>query len=1790
MNKAYKVIWSKVRNCYMVVSEIAKRNGKCKSTVQKAIIASLLTGAIVIPIAGEAATGGGNQSWGYNSKAEGTYSTAWGFNTIAEGHYSTAWGNGAKALGGWDQGYGYVRHNTAWGFETEARSIGATAWGWRTVAGEGTRGGFYATAWGSETKATGDESTAWGLSTTSSGHSSTAWGIRTKALKNGDTAWGSGTTASGWYSTAWGAGTQALGIISTVWGNRTVAMKYHSTAFGENTMSDGINSTAFGKNTLAIGNNSTVWGQNSRVGKYTYNGIEVFKIQEHEEKENGQVTRTYCTLLDKDGNVIRKTDGNIVEFDRDQWNTAYENAYDALTRTAAETATAFGFGSVAEGNNSLAALGGIVEEGADNSAAIGKDANVSSANAYAMGNKATIGMNSNGSVALGGQDKDSMRTTIGDGSINAFAAVGGTVDNNSSYAIAVGAGATAAKTEAIAVGYNATAANTSAIVVGQSIGSITYGAATGITPITTGAWGTNDIAIGMKAAAHGERVSTATTGDGRDGGGYYTEDGTTGKAVAIGYQAQALRANTIAVGEEAMATGKNAVAMGHGARALTEGSVVIGGTGNGSAGVQLNPLNSAKDTTANGGYSITIGRANNFTTGYDSTNNNFFANTKNSVAIGYLAHTHAANAFAIGTSTDATAERSFAIGTASTSHNNTSSHQGARAGGQGSIVFGDTAEVLAENPGPLDDSAYERATDTRVNDAMAIGTNTKVQARNAVALGSGMSYTYHVVSDIEDSDLKNMENITKYYDGTGWVDTAKGSGANVGLGADGAVAIGGATGDVDEGANSSYFPTSAPGSVTNYTAAARATVAKAVALGTGSVANREAMNPIDPDLVPAYATSGYDVSTGKAYSGSGYDSSTWMSTLAAFSIGEETGLYKDENGNLIANVINTRQITGVAAGSADTDAVNVAQLKRVAERIAPAITIKAGDNITIDEITNAAGSIEYTIHAQGFGGTGTSSNISSDNRAVTLTPNKDTDEKSITSPYLHINGLDKAPTADYAKADGTDSIAIGRSATVTEISPRGVAIGNRAMVNNKDAVALGSNASATNHFSVALGPNAEASIHTSVALGSHSVTTAEDKAGIRTGKYGYDVVTNSQYKGVDRFSPTWQSTAGSVSVGGGVEPATGDTVTRRISNVAAGIKDTDVVNVAQLKRAANYLTDHRSTSIGTNANGEREIVSPYLAMHGVKEAAQAKSLINAYGQVKDYTDALQKDISTLKGEKASLNRDVTNLTNQISDLDARMAAINDKKSEAYKDLANERAILNEEKTTLSKELNEVTEMLAEREGLLKTADVDYEKAKELASDHAYVDGEKSFAQGSGTKVVGKESMAQGSGSTVIGDQSMAIGTGHEVYGSNSGAIGDPNVVAADESYAIGNNNNIGGVTKDKADIKTKNIFVYGNSNKIEAGKSHVYVLGSNVTTVESNSVILGNESAVYAEANNRTAGTGAYKSETINGKTYNYAGGDNEVGVVSVGNADAPRRIQNVAPGKVSAESTDAINGSQLYSAIENVNTNLGDQISNVDSRATKGIAGAAALAALHPLDFDPDDKLQFSAGMGHYRGKTAAAVGLFYRPDEKVMFNIGGTMGNGENLINAGITFSLDRTPRVTGSRTALTKEVVHLREHVARQDAQLALQDQQLAMQGAQIAQLTALVSQLTGKKVELPTIPQQITTPALFPDNLDNKWAYDKLEELEQQGYIRGYAGRTLSRDEFAAALDRALAGGATLEERLVKEFEPELSHVRVAHVEGKGNEEGEWYERPRTSYDKLEKHEIARKPFRVQKKEK
>ena len=219
----------------------------------------------------------------------------------------------------------------------------------------------------------------------------------------------------------------------------------------------------------------------------------------------------------------------------------------------------------------------------------------------------------------------------------------------------------------------------------------------------------------------------------------------------------------------------------------------------------------------------------------------------------------------------------------------------------------------------------------------------------------------------------------------------------------------------------------------------------------------------------------------------------------------------------------------------------------------------------------------------------------------------------------------------------------------------------------------------------------------------------------------------------------------------------------------------------------------------------------------------------------------------------------------------------------------------------------------------------------------------------------------------------------------------------------------------------------------------------------------------------------------------------------------------------------------------------LDHRVDSLGSRVDKVGAGAAALAALHPMDFNPDDKLTFAAGYGNYKGKNAAAVGAFYRPDEKVMLSVGGTFGNGENMVNAGISFSLDRTARVSNSRTAMAKEIVDLR---------------------ANVANLTALVGQLTagmGGTIEMDRMK-------LFPDVPENHWAYEYIGRLAAAGIVEGYpdgmfnGNRMMSRYEFAAMLYRALEKGVKLDHKLVREFEPEMGRIHVARISGADGDRG------------------------------
>ena len=243
------------------------------------------------------------------------------------------------------------------------------------------------------------------------------------------------------------------------------------------------------------------------------------------------------------------------------------------------------------------------------------------------------------------------------------------------------------------------------------------------------------------------------------------------------------------------------------------------------------------------------------------------------------------------------------------------------------------------------------------------------------------------------------------------------------------------------------------------------------------------------------------------------------------------------------------------------------------------------------------------------------------------------------------------------------------------------------------------------------------------------------------------------------------------------------------------------------------------------------------------------------------------------------------------------------------------------------------------------------------------------------------------------------------------------------------------------------------------------------------------------------------------------------------------QKVTNIAAGEISATSKDAVNGSQLYATNQEVANNT-NRINQLGSRVNKVGAGAAALAALHPMDFDPDDKLTFSAGYGNYGGENAAAIGAYYRPDEKVMFSVGGTVGNGENMVNAGVSFSLDRTNHVSNSRTAMAREILDLR---------------------AEVTELKAMVA-----KGGLGSIAED--KMKIFPDVAENHWAYEYIGKLAAAGIIEGYpdgnfsGDRMMSRYEFAAMLYRAMQKGAQLDSKIINEFAPEMGRIRVDRISG------------------------------------
>ena len=259
------------------------------------------------------------------------------------------------------------------------------------------------------------------------------------------------------------------------------------------------------------------------------------------------------------------------------------------------------------------------------------------------------------------------------------------------------------------------------------------------------------------------------------------------------------------------------------------------------------------------------------------------------------------------------------------------------------------------------------------------------------------------------------------------------------------------------------------------------------------------------------------------------------------------------------------------------------------------------------------------------------------------------------------------------------------------------------------------------------------------------------------------------------------------------------------------------------------------------------------------------------------------------------------------------------------------------------------------------------------------------------------------------------------------------------------------------------------------------------------------------------------------------------------------KKITNVAAGDISANSTDAVNGGQLWKTNQTIN-NIGGAVNELGDRMDRVGAGAAALAALHPLDFDPDDKWDVAAGYGNYKDAHAVAVGAFYRPNEDTMFSVGGSFGGGDNMVNAGVSLKLGQGNHVSTSRVALAKEVEDLKAIVKAQSAEIK------AMRGAMQSGTSVM------KDVNFPDVPK-------------DHWAYSYVKSLADRGLLEGYpdgefkGDRSMTRYEFAAIIYRALQNGAPIDSNMAKaigEFDPEINRIkdldrtRVDRISGKDND--------------------------------
>lgn len=884
---------------------------------------------------------------------------------------------------------------------------------------------------------------------------------------------------------------------------------------------------------------------------------------------------------------------------------------------------------------------------------------------------------------------------------------------------------------------------------------------------------------------------------------------------------------------------------------------------------------------------------------------------------------------------------------------------------------------------------------------------------------------------------------------------------------------------------------------------AQATTIGGVALGANSVADRE------------MGVAGYDPSTGEA---SLNTSPVWKSMTGAVSVGNASGSV-------------TRQIIGVAAGSKDTDAVNVAQLKALRQDLQTDVAngkthyysvnsskLDADSNynndVTKGENALAAGSyasaqkesvaIGYKAQAQDARsvviGIAAKTMDTTDGGNISIGYGSQAGQKvdSGSSGLAAAVGMNAKATGwgssaygTEAKAQGSWSTAVGDWAKANTTKGRGgTAIGTNAKADEQYATAVGLDAEATAVNSTALGMQAKATQENSVAFGVGSVDRAATKE--TKGTITLSDGTTRDFGNFAGNNPT-----GVVSVGAKDKE-------RQVINVAAGkvsADSTDAINGSQLYSLAGEVGKN-AEAIATIKNTINN-VSTEAGKHTTVKADANQNLSVADGtnaeDGKEYTIDLS-DVLTIgkAGDNGKDGHMGINGKDGVSGV-----GIDGKDGISIKGRDGKDAVSINGKDGVG------------HIGLTGPAGTNG-KAGTNAVDISVKNG---YDGADGTK--GSSGVDGNDGITRIvcedknGEHQVATLDDGMKYGGDTGTV---------IKKKLNNQVNVIGGIRDTSKLTTAD-----NIGVVSDGTDNLRVrLAKNLN--------LGNDGSV------------ATGDTTINNNGVTIHNGPS---VTKDGIDAGGKTITNIGNG---TNATDAVNKGQLDEAVQNTNREVGhvaNALNKLDSRVNKVGANAAALAALHPQDFDPDDKWDFAAGYGNYKDAHAVAVGAFYRPNEDTMLSVGGSFGGGENMVNAGVTFKLGQKNSVGRSKVAMAKEIIDLKTEV----------------------QLLKNQNQAILKALHATGAPGASTTGVAFSDVPQSHWAYTYVKSLADRGYLKGYpdgefkGNLAMSRYEYAAIIYRALQNGAPLDGNMVqsmKEFKPEIEaareadRFRVDRISGKDND--------------------------------